>query len=324
MAVSEFFLISGYLFYCWGCGKKRLKRQLCRLLWLYISWSIVYFPIVIYFTWGKEVNIGSYVISYIHMGLFVGFYYHLWYIPSLMTAFLLVFICDRYIKDYYTFIIAVLLFFCGIIVDNYKIFLVGEGIYRIVEVYESIFLTIRNGPFLGFLFVLLRKILAEHKNIVQKMAFKKVIILFWFMIALLVQFLEAESLRTLYGGGRANNMLFATLFSTALFFLLLYNVESYGRLECVSRKLRNLSTVIYFIHPAVMLVIKKNLSVTLVSSSIGITIIFFGTIISAVIYIIGRKIYIFKENVLVGQFYADIYLEFYMEESAYEGNIKKL
>lgn len=277
-------MLSGYLFFVKGNSKGRLKKYLYRLLRLYVCWSIAYLPFDIYYIWNRDVDIDIYYfIEYMKKGLFDGFYYHLWYIPSLMAAILLIYICDRYMKDCCAFIIAVILFICGTIVDNYAI--TGEWIHRIIVSYKNIFLTTRNGLFFGFIFVLLGKILAEQKIIISRIASDK-FILFLLIIALLIQLLEAENLRMLYGDGRANNMLLSTIFSSVLLFLLFYNMKICRCLDSNSEKLRNISTIIYFIHPAVILILRKILNMISVPISIGLVIMLFTTIIVAILYVL--------------------------------------
>jgi surface polysaccharide O-acyltransferase-like enzyme len=85
-AVPFFFIISGYFFAQRLADPKRadVRPALYRLIWLFVLWSILYIPLVIYEHEVKEVFRRLLFPSFIY----IGEYFHLWFPSSLVLGFI--------------------------------------------------------------------------------------------------------------------------------------------------------------------------------------------------------------------------------------------
>ena len=82
VAVPLFFAMSGFLFSC----KANLKRQMLRIVKIYLGWSVIYLLIQIP-QWYKTGWWGLYVVKdYIVALIAQGSYYHLWYLLATLYA----------------------------------------------------------------------------------------------------------------------------------------------------------------------------------------------------------------------------------------------
>ena len=160
LAVPTFFAVSGFLFF----NKKRDSTDLWKYVWrvfkLYLVWSCIYLPLVLFSYYKKEMlNIRG-VADYLQHFVFSGSYYHLWYLPSLIVAIVLTFFVSRKIDNNILFIIATVLFIVGTLVDTYSFI----SPLLAWKTYKVFFLTTRNGLFFGFPFVAIGKIIADNKH----------------------------------------------------------------------------------------------------------------------------------------------------------------
>ncbi|HAQ1155016.1 TPA: acyltransferase family protein, partial [Enterococcus faecium] len=86
VAVPTFFIISSFLLCSGEVTSAKLSKQIYRVLKIYIIWSILYIPLVLKnwvqsdFSWKTD------VLLYIRDFLFIGSYYHLWFLPALAFA----------------------------------------------------------------------------------------------------------------------------------------------------------------------------------------------------------------------------------------------
>ena len=85
-AVPFFFIVSGYFFAQRLADPKRadVRPALYRLIWLFVLWSIIYIPLVIYEHDVKEVFRRLLFPSFIY----IGEYFHLWFPSSLVLGFI--------------------------------------------------------------------------------------------------------------------------------------------------------------------------------------------------------------------------------------------
>jgi len=85
-AVPFFFIVSGYFFAQRLADPKRadVRPALYRLIWLFVLWSILYIPLVIYEHDVKEVFRRLLFPSFIY----IGEYFHLWFPSSLVLGFI--------------------------------------------------------------------------------------------------------------------------------------------------------------------------------------------------------------------------------------------
>ena len=129
------------------------QNYLKRILTSYLIWSILYLPYGIYYF--NQLHLPVYcipIVLVIALG-YTGTCYHLWYIPALIIAILLVEYSIYYLDIYITTLLAFLLFLCGSI-ETYSSYLVGTLPFEFYQYYKKFFLLLETGCFLYlFLFV---------------------------------------------------------------------------------------------------------------------------------------------------------------------------
>ncbi len=171
LTVSVFFAISAYFLF------RKLDDEhpdfsvitgFClRIFKLYVFWCIIYLPIDFY-NWYNDLNhtiIGG-ILSYFHHFLFESSIVQLWYLPGLIVACLIVgWLYIRHVPKTAIFAGGVVLFLIGVFGNNWYFNQnFPELLTKIMHLYESIFLTLRNGVFYGVCFVALGLLLAKVKR----------------------------------------------------------------------------------------------------------------------------------------------------------------
>lgn len=161
IAVPTFFTLSGFLFFSRKKEMKDLKKYILRLLKLYILWTLVFLPFTLYSFSKNGVTISNSQVLLVFMQkfLFDGSYYHLWFLPSLVVAIVIVFLLSNKISDFWLLAIGFVLFVIGTLVATYSFL----STLLSWHAYKTIFITTRNGIFFGIPFVTLGKLIAEKK-----------------------------------------------------------------------------------------------------------------------------------------------------------------
>lgn len=158
VAVPFFFCASGFLLkYKLNSAKsdeqykKLVLDYVKRILWLYIIWTTVYLPCIL-FWFRKE---GETILSFLQKCIFDGSYVHLWYLPSVAVAGLITAYLYKKLGALKTSVIAIGLYLIGLVDTSYYGVAERLSFTGAVEIYDNIFLTTRNGLFFGFAFVTL-------------------------------------------------------------------------------------------------------------------------------------------------------------------------
>ncbi|WP_345943267.1 acyltransferase family protein [Enterococcus sp. S109_ASV_20] len=168
--MEPFFIISSFLLCSGEVTSAKLSKQIYRVLKIYIIWSILYIPLVLKnwvqsdFSWKTD------VLLYIRDFLFIGSYYHLWFLPALAFALWLV---RKSQVSKIKFLSGLLLCVVGLAFESYWFILSGnDSIEYIRYCYKSVFVTTRNGLFIGVPCVIIGQHLAFHKNTILNKVFK--------------------------------------------------------------------------------------------------------------------------------------------------------
>lgn len=162
VAVPMFFAISGFLLWRKPVDSKRVKNQIIRLIKLYLLWSLIYFPfaIKVYWNFKGTKKLGTYITEYMQNFFFNGSYYHLWFLPSLIVGIIVVYLLSLVTNNKGILVITGILFLIGLIGEPYS-FLLNDT--TILDKYNEVFLTTRNGLFFASFFVCLGKIISRYK-----------------------------------------------------------------------------------------------------------------------------------------------------------------
>ena len=300
VAVPCFFIISGYLFFIKEPTRERLWHQVKRILSLYLWWLILYSPIIIY-DWIKKIRNGeilrNLIKHFIQETIFAGGYYHLWYLTSLVVALILIYLLEKFIKDKVIVLICLVAFVIGILVDNYEFMFTNRSLIRLIQYYRNIFLTTRNGIFFAPLFLEIGRILAKTGKEWKTTKVKKLVLVLLILFSMF-QFIEALSLGHIYGYDRAHSMMFSVIVTAPCLFILFRDLNL-SWCEVIGKKLRNVSTLLYFIHPGALYVYSFLLKVLHFKISTGlcyiITALGFSIIAAIILYGIAQKLTFLKK-----------------------------
>lgn len=156
VAVPFFFLTSGYFVQKKIGDSEQILKYMERLLKMYIIYTVLYLPQIVYRYIESETSFSHAVLSFIRNFLLIGSYTHLWYFVGLLIAvFLLeILVCKLRFEDKKLFWVAIIVYMLGVLGNAYKnIFLNIPILDLVFKVYYKIFVTTRNGVFLGFPFV---------------------------------------------------------------------------------------------------------------------------------------------------------------------------
>lgn len=291
-AVPTFFCISGFLFYMRE-NNLRVNRQIVRLVKLYIVWSIIYFPVRIW-RWGNDGRLFEHLIVYMKEALFSGTYYHLWYLPALAFALWVTsFLRNRVNRR--TVYIAIVLLVIGLLGDSYRAFAMTFA-GRYITLYEAVFITTRNGLFVGVPFVLLGRFFAESQEKCLEFASKyREIMLGGLLVSIVLLMVESYYLHDRYHNS-INNILICSIPFAACSFLLFVGIGNVCK-EYMLVFIRKMSTLVFCCHPLVIGVIYVisdmiGIQADIMSYTLGSIII--TCIISWVIIWLSAKIEVLK------------------------------
>lgn len=246
MMTSGFFLFSGYPY-----NTKKLTSFVKKTLLLYLTAILIYIPINIYNGYFSMYNLLLNIIKDI---VFDGTLYHLWYLPASVIGALTAWFLVKRFNYSKALIITVILWIIGLFGDSY--YGVAEKIYGVKYFYKLIFQIsdyTRNGIFYAPVFFVIGGMISDklqrnaiNKSIISKKTLRKsmcgFLISFFLMMteALLLHHFKLQRHDSMY------------LFLLPCMWFLFYAVLFFRgrRLEY----LRNLSLIIYIIHPMMIVV----------------------------------------------------------------------
>lgn len=238
IAVPIFFLLSGFYFYSMS-DEKRLK-WLLRNVRLYLYWSIVYS----YFWF----NMSPY--GYIENAFYFFFgYYHLWFLPALVYAAIIVHFLQKcaLILRYMVFVVTAI---CGVSLQY-------TSAFELTNVSGDLFSfsnywIYRNFLFFGLPFFLLGVILNEvNASIYFENKLRSMILVVFAMILFLI---EVMLLKPYISSGL--DLSFMLYFLCAMIFLFVYNLHKKYDSHIIGSVV-SASTGLYFLHPLVLMSLKK-------------------------------------------------------------------
>ncbi len=246
VAVPFFFMTSGFLLFARAKEGQlpfsRLSKFLKKTLVLYAVAILVYLPLNIYTGTLLEWDLASFVKALV----FDGTFYHLWYLPAVMLAALITWIMLRFLQPTVAFSIGILLYLIGLFGDSYYGFIAETPFFE--SIYQHIFQIssyTRNGLFFAPIFFLLGASLVRMK---KEISFKASLIgVLIFFILMLSEGLWLHSL-----GVQRHDSMYIMLLPCMLFLfqaLLFWQGKSYVYF-------RDLSMLIYLIHPAIIVVVR--------------------------------------------------------------------
>ncbi|MFA9414669.1 acyltransferase family protein [Streptococcus sp. E29BA] len=240
-AVPFFLISSAYFLRKKAINSPRAETVYYRkLLKTYVIWSMVYLPYAFFYFQQLGLPIYLLPIGLLVGLLYVGVCYQLWYIPALLQGLFLVKAGRRYLPGWLLFSLILLLYLFGSI-ETYTGYLEGTVFETIYRSYAQVFLTSRNGLFFAPLFLYLGQVLADKEDHPIFAGNRG-----WKVLISLVLFLAEASLIFTRQGLDKNFFLTLPIFSLSLFNWCLHYPTA---VPWSGRSLKDLSMIIYFVHP---------------------------------------------------------------------------
>lgn len=194
--------------------------------------------------------------------LFNGTFYHTWYLPGAIVGMVVVSILLKKLKLFNVLLITILLYIIGLFGDSY--YGITQNMPLINEFYKRLYIVFdytRNGIFFAPLFLVLGAMISR-----QKVEAKKGIMMYGCLGTLLLMILEGLLLNN-FGVQRHSSMYI--LLVPVMYFLfqciLLLNEEEGGGFKNIKvnmrkwiniRSIRDISMIVYIIHPLVIILIR--------------------------------------------------------------------
>lgn len=154
IAVPYFFISTGFFLGNGIKDKDRVFSYLKKITVMYILYSMIYLPQIIYSLVVKNYGLMNAILKFSRDFLFVGTYTHLWYFLAIIVSVYLLYILLSVfkIKKEYIIVFAISMYLIGVIGLRFK-----ENLAEIplLSYYFRVFSTTRNGLFFGLLFVLI-------------------------------------------------------------------------------------------------------------------------------------------------------------------------
>ena len=258
LGVPFFFLVSGFFLQKKLDDSKKIKAYLVKLFRLYLVYTLLYMPQIVYGYINGEAGFLLNAVFFIKEFIFTGSYIHLWYFVGLMVATLLLYLFVRKLKlsDKHIMAIVLVLYVIGTVMNAYlqpfiysitvpfsEMGTVGKQ-YLLLSLYFKFFYTTRNGLFFGFPYLFFGYLIAKNKeSIYRKNYFLMAIVSFIVMTG------EAFIAHKVFGAG-GQDMLFMLL-PTSIFvflFILFIDCKNNQRNAHISKHTREISVLYYGLH----------------------------------------------------------------------------
>ena len=225
IAVPLFFIINGYYFYNIS-SLSALKKWSIRVFLLYIIWTIIYLPLMVY-----ELSL-SQIFIYLLAGYFI-----LWYLVAMFMAGLLLFFLKQY-SDKFLILLSFIFLFFGYLIQLIGSMAIFSGFMGEIFNWGPLH---RNFIFFGFPFVTIGY-LVKKNNI--DLNFKKGILLSLLFLTLLL----LESFINFKFFNKAIDILLSLFFLCPVIFLVIKKIKVSGN----NKDIANFSIFFFFIHAYVL------------------------------------------------------------------------
>jgi surface polysaccharide O-acyltransferase-like enzyme len=249
IAVPFFFMVSGYYFTKKIIANKaNLKAYLLSILGIYAFWSVVY-AVKANLSNIKKHHIDMKIVKNVLLGfLYKGTSEHLWYIPSLMLAIIVLYVFYRLKIRKVLYAYSILVFTVACLGFSYNTS-IGSKIPLLNSLYASPnFTYVHRLLIFGICFATLGSFICEYEKRFLEKSSKHYFIMIAAMYALFVIEKVAVKLIPL-GTNNLYNFALAPLMFVIFMFLLKNPLPGF---ETAAKYLRNASSFVYFSHPLFM------------------------------------------------------------------------
>lgn len=261
ICVPIYFVITGY-FVAINEKKKEdyIKTYIKNMIPFYLSWSVLYVPVILgtiiqYLptiqSYVQQIHISIYLfiplcILLLPIGLFIslfysGVYYHLWYFPALMISLIVLKKWKNKWDIKYLLGISFILLLFGATETYYGVLPIS--IRQIISYYFTIFFTTRNFLFFGLFYVVLGYYMGTKKDLYAKYCFEKLIISFFLLVFEAILLHDTERINS-------NILLSCIPLTYYLFICVIYLTKN--KEKKYSFSFRGYSKYYYLIHPMII------------------------------------------------------------------------
>lgn len=191
IAVPFFFVASGFFFFQkvdpsreWNDYENLayLKKYIGRLLKIYFIWTILYLPFTYILIAGDGIT-SQEILRVILDSVFVGSYYHLWFLPALIFSCSIAYFLYTKWGLRKTIIVAFILYLIGMLGNVYgSLFENTFLIQTLYKGYMAVFDTTRNGLFFGLIFVMIGAYFAHRRIYIRKIGIALLAILTFILL----------------------------------------------------------------------------------------------------------------------------------------------
>lgn len=248
--VVPFFFISTGYFTCKNTqihGDGYFRRYIFSLIKSYLIWSIIYLPCGIhYIAIEYEIPFYLYPIALLFALVYVGTYFHLWYIPALILALLLVHWFMKHFKKRYLLTLSFLCFLIGAM-ETYYGFIHIPLLVDLIDRYIAIFFTTRNGLFFGFFYVAWGYFIAQKDTWLKHVHHYRILMSVFFLLMIIEAYIIRNS-----NNLDSNILLMAAPFTICLF---LYAKDIDLTWNLPYHKFRVYASLYYFAHAYFLILI---------------------------------------------------------------------
>lgn len=241
IGVPFFLMTTGYfVLYRAINDSKVLREYTIKILKLYGICMLIYLPINLYAQSFQGVGI----LKILQAIFFNGTFYHLWYFPALILGIWIVyFLITRIKRRKLVFCIVLFLYFVGLLGDSY--YGVTSSSFLLHQIYNILFTVFdytRNGMFYVPIFLYLGYFI--HNSATRKSCKNYFI---WFVLFLILMLIEGGVLHSL--GLQRHDSMYLFLIPLMYCFFSWIQQISVGNYK----NLRELATIIYIVHPLVII-----------------------------------------------------------------------
>ncbi len=263
IAVPFFFVCSGFFLYkktsLTNFTFESTKKYALRLLRLYITWTLIYFPLSLNRFLKNENGIIYGTLVYIRDFVFTAIYTNLWYLKATAFAVLLIsFLLYKKVTPKKIIATAFVFYMIGLFAQSWFGFItplrkLTPFIWSLLKIVEELIVTTRNGLFFGFIFVGIGMIFAFYKvNISKNKA------LIGFIVSMFLMLIEVFLLKY-FGFIREFNMYLFLVPASFFGFSFVHQIRLKN--STIYKTLRILSSLIFYTHLWVSYITSKILAI---------------------------------------------------------------
>lgn len=241
IAVPFFFCASGFLLknkldnnVNGASNNKIVLQYIIRILMLYLIWTIIYLPCIIFW----YINDEETILGFIKKSIFDGTYLHLWYLPALSVAIIFVYVLYNKTNAVITISITAGLYIIGLFDHSWYNLFDNQYVHKVIDIYDEIFITSRNGIFFGAIFIAIGFFVKDYRLNLKKS-------IYGCIVSWLFVFIEMYIYRKFHIFRTIETTVFIAVLAFFIFNLAL-NIQLKDSTKY--KIIRNAGTLIYFGH----------------------------------------------------------------------------